>query len=171
MLLLMEVGGFLAHGPFQPVMQRAGGAAGMNLGSMAAFLHLETAASAKARGAHVHAAISGVAADRTPRREAGQLAGSLAGVIGAVGGASRHAIVTSSGAEPALTEEKQALASALPGAAPICVGDLVGHGLEAQFPVGVALAAAGIDAGLFADVVVAGAGHHRGEGAARLVKA
>ncbi|MGL4729809.1 MAG: beta-ketoacyl-ACP synthase [Bosea sp. (in: a-proteobacteria)] len=170
MLLLMEVGGFLAHGPFQPVMQRKGESAGMHLGSMAAFLHLETATSAKARGAHIYAAVTGVAADRSPRREAGQVAGSLAGVIKAVGSAG-HVIATTSGAEPALADERHALGSALPGAGVQCVGDLVGHGLEAQFPVGGALAAAGIDAGLFADAIVAGAGHHRGEGAARLVKA
>jgi 3-oxoacyl-[acyl-carrier-protein] synthase II len=175
MLLLMEVGGFLAHGPFQPVMQRKGEAAGMHLGSMAAFLHLETAESARARGAFIHAKVAGVASDRARRAEAGQLSASLSGVIASAGtgiaGKAGALIATTSGAEPALHEEAKGFAAALPGVSPLCVGDLVGHGLEAQFPVGVALAAAGIGAGLFADAVVAGAGHFRGEGAARLVRA
>jgi 3-oxoacyl-[acyl-carrier-protein] synthase II len=170
MLLLMEVGGFLAHGPFQPVMQRKGEAAGMHLGSMAAFLHLESAESAKSRGAFIHARIAGVASDRARRAKPGELAASLSRAMASVGKAGAF-IATTSGAEPALHEESAAFAASLPGVAPLCVGDLVGHGLEAQFPVGVALAAAGIGAGLFADAVVAGAGHHRGEGAARLVRA
>jgi 3-oxoacyl-[acyl-carrier-protein] synthase II len=170
MLLLMEVGGYLGHAPFRPVAERAGEAAGMVLGSMAAFLHLESAASAKARGAHVHAAITAVATDRAPRRAPGEVTSSLSGVIRQVG-ASGHVVATSSGAQPALSEEIAAVEAALPGATRVFVGDLVGHGLEAQFPVGVALAAAAIDAGLYGDAVVAGAGHHRGEGAARLAKA
>ncbi len=170
MLLLMEVGGFLAQAPFRPVVERDGEQAGMNLGSMAAFLHLETEASAKARGATILARIAGVAADRARRKAAGDVAASLTGVMAAVGQA-KALIATTSGAEPALGEEKQAFAKALPDVKPIYLGDLVGHGLEAQFPVAVALAAAGIHAGLFADVLVAGAGHHRGEGAARLVQA
>jgi 3-oxoacyl-[acyl-carrier-protein] synthase II len=170
MLLLMEVGGFLAHGPYEPVMQRKGEAAGMHLGSMAAFLHLETAESAKARGAFIHAKVAGVASDRARRAKPGELSASLSGVIASVGKAG-ILIATTSGAQPALNEESAAFAGTLPGVSPICVGDLVGHGLEAQFPVGVALAAAGIGAGLFADAVIAGAGHFRGEGAARLVRA
>jgi 3-oxoacyl-[acyl-carrier-protein] synthase II len=142
----------------------------MHLGSMAAFLHLETAESAKARGAFIHAKVAAVASDRARRTEAGQLSASLSGVIGSVGKAAAL-IATTSGALPALAGEAEAFAASLPGVAPVCVGDLVGHGLEAQFPVGVALAAAGIGAGLFPDAVIAGAGHFRGEGAARLVRA
>jgi 3-oxoacyl-[acyl-carrier-protein] synthase II len=171
MLLLMEAGGMLAKGPFTPVLSRSGDSAGMILGSMAAFLHLETRESAQARGATIHARIAHVAADQCRRSAAGQVSASLGGVLSTVmqpGGSVSRLIATSSGAG-ALGEERAAFAAVLPDAAPLAIGDLVGHGLEAAFPVGVALAAASIAAGLDTDVVVAGAGHHRGEGASRLV--
>ncbi len=48
-------------------------------------------------------------------------------------------------------------------------GDMIGHSVEAQFPFGIALAAAGAQAGkLPGGVVVTSVGHHRGEGAAKV---
>ncbi|MGL4442182.1 MAG: beta-ketoacyl-ACP synthase, partial [Alsobacter sp.] len=61
--------------------------------------------------------------------------------------------------------------SGLPQARRIATGDLVGHALEAAFPVSVALAAAALSAGQAQEAVVTGIGHWRGEGAAHLVKA
>jgi 3-oxoacyl-[acyl-carrier-protein] synthase II len=67
------------------------------------------------------------------------------------------------------TEERQALDTLAPGAAPRALGDIFGHMMEAQAPAGVALGAALIDAGQAADVRVTSVGHHRGEGLVRLV--
>ena len=169
MLLLMEAGGMLSHGAFQPVLARKGAASGMILGSMAAFLHLETRSTAEARGATIFADIAAIATDQCRRDKAGQVAASLAGVMTKVGTASQL-IATSSGAA-VMAEELQAFAAVLPGVSAVASGDLVGHGLEAAFPVAVAMAAGRIAVGDSDSIIVAGAGHHRGEGAARLVRA
>lgn len=174
MLLLMEAGGMLGHGAFRPVMERGGEASGMILGSMAAFLHLETRRSAEARGAAILARVAAVAADQCRRDAPGQVAASLhavmAKVIDAKAGHPPQLMTTSSGTAVA-AEEQQAFAAMLPGVGALATGDHLGHGLEAAFPVGAALAAALIAAGHAEDIVVAGAGHHRGEGAARLASA
>ncbi len=169
MLLLLELGGLLETGNIRPVLERSGPDAGIVFGSMAAFLHLETRESAAARGATVLAQITAVAADQSHRTEPGGVAASLGGVIAKVGAAGTL-IATTSGAAGCLAEEARAFANAAPAATVLALGDLVGHGLEATFPMGVALAAASIAAGNATDIVVAGAGHHRGEGAARLIR-
>lgn len=166
MMLVFELADLLWTGPFAPVFAREAKGGGMITGSMAAFLMLESRASAEARGARVLAVLSGVAADRSRRRAPGDVAHSLAGVIGQVGAAPR-VLAISSGVAVVAQEEARALS----GAKVTAVGDLVGHGVEAAFPVGVALAAAAIASGAEREVLVAGAGHHRGEGAARLVAA
>jgi len=170
MLLLLELGGCLWKDAFKPVFERAAGGGGLITGSMAAFLVLEAREAAEARGATILARVAGVAADQCRRTTGGAVTASLAGLIGHVGGA-RLVIATSSGVAPIADEERAAIGQGAPGAEIMALGDLVGHGLEAAFPVGVALAAAAIAAGVADEVVVAGAGHQRGEGAARLAKA
>jgi 3-oxoacyl-[acyl-carrier-protein] synthase II len=169
MLLLLELGGLLETGEIRPVLERTGPDSGIVFGSMAAFLHLETREGAVARGARIFAQITAVAADQSHRKEPGQVAASLEAVVAKVG-TSTTLIATTSGAAASLAEERQAFAKAAPGADVKALGDLVGHGIEAMFPMGVALAAASIAAGDAADVIVAGVGHHRGEGAARLIR-
>ena len=126
MLLLMEAGGVLSHGAFQPVFARRGESSGMILGSMAAFLHLETRASAEARGAKIHACIAGIASDQCRRDAHGQVAASLMAVIKKAG-ISDKMMATSSGACVA-AEEKQAMDTVSPGAHLVAVGDFIGHG-------------------------------------------
>jgi 3-oxoacyl-[acyl-carrier-protein] synthase II len=65
-------------------------------------------------------------------------------------------------------EESAALAAVAAGRTPVAVGDLVGHAIEAAFPVAVALAAALLSEGEAASALVTGVGHHRGEGVASL---
>ena len=70
-----------------------------------------------------------------------------------------------------ITAEEASAIAGLPAAKRVATGDLVGHALEAAFPISVALAAIALANGQASEAIVTGAGHWRGEGAARLVKA
>lgn len=170
MLLLLEAGGYLRKGGFAPVFAREDGP-GIISGSAVAFLVLEPAEHARARGATIHARLAAVGATRS-RRRPGSVEQALAGLLAGFGPGdqNRLAISAASGAAGVTAEEEAALKRS--GAARlIASGDLVGHALEAAFPIAVALAAAAIAAGQTRDAIVTGAGHWRGEGAAHLVAA
>ncbi|MGH6781436.1 MAG: beta-ketoacyl-ACP synthase, partial [Sphingomonadaceae bacterium] len=171
MLLLLEAGGYLRKGDFAPVFERAD-APGLITGSAAAFLVLESAERATARGAKVLARLSHVAAARSRRDEQGAVEASLRKLVAGFGAVSSSplAISAATGAAGITAEEALAIAS-LPAAKCVATGDLVGHSLEAAFPVSVALAAIALANGQASEAIVTGAGHWRGEGAARLVKA
>ncbi len=70
MLLLFELGGFVLKGAPAPVFERTPGADGMVTGSLGAFLVLEAADAARARGAAPKATLSAVAASRARRGKA-----------------------------------------------------------------------------------------------------
>ncbi len=166
MLLLFELGGAVLKGDVAPTFERLPGHDGMVTGSVGAFLVLEDAASAAARGARVFARLGEVRADRT-RREPGDVTRSLT-ALGA-GRAPKLAVSAASGMAAAAQEEKAALDAIAPDARLVAMGDLVGHSVEAAFPAAVALAAGMLSAGLAEEAVVTGVGHHRGEGVARLI--
>jgi 3-oxoacyl-[acyl-carrier-protein] synthase II len=185
LLLLYEAGGHALKGAFAPVFEREAHGGGLALGSLGAFLVLESSEHARARSAAARAKLTSVASDRANREPGGttallermwtQLAPRLE--LG-------HAAIISgaTGAEPATSEERKFLAAHAD--VPIRVtGTHIGHGVEAQFPMNVALAALSLSHGrLFppADasgtersmndtlrqVVVTGVGHWRGEGMA-----
>ena len=92
-LLLFELGGFLRTGGFAPVFARED-APGMITGSAAAFLVLESAEHAKARGAHAHARLSHVGAHRS-RRQPGSVAKGLDKLLGGFGPAAPGARASS----------------------------------------------------------------------------
>ncbi|KFC62924.1 Beta-ketoacyl synthase [Bosea sp. LC85] len=171
MLLLLEAGGYLRKDDFAPVFERAD-EPGLITGSAAAFLVLESAERAKARGAKVLARLSQVAAARSRRSEQGAVDASLRKLVAGFGTVSSSPLVISAatGAAGITAEEASAIAS-LPAAKRVATGDLVGHALEAAFPISVALAAIALANGQASEAIVTGAGHWRGEGAARLVKA
>ena len=81
------------------------------------------------------------------------------------------AISAATGCAGITGEEAAAIAAAAPTAKRIAAGDLLGHGVEAAFPVSVALAAIALSVGQAREAIVTGAGHWRGEGAAHLVQA
>lgn len=170
MLLLLELGGFLRTGDFAPVFARDDGP-GIITGSASAFLVLESAKRAAARGARAHARLSHVGAARS-KRASGSVETALRGLVSGFGPASPGALAISAATGAAgITAEEAAAIGSLAQARRIATGDLVGHAMEAAFPVSVALAAAAISVGQASEAVVTGAGHWRGEGAARLVAA
>lgn len=171
MLLLFEAGGFLRRGGFAPVFERTE-APGAITGSAGAFLVLETAERAKARGATVLARLTHVGAARAKRSQSGAVEAALRQLIAGFGPAAPGTLAVSAATGVAdITAQEAAAIASLPQAKRVATGDLVGHAVEAAFPVSVALAAIALSAGQAAEAIVTGAGHWRGEGAARLVKA
>jgi len=186
MILLYGAGGGLWRGGYAPVSARPGG--GMILGCVNAFLVIEAAAHARARGARPLARIAVVAADASRRAAPGAIRASTealwrqvaplvpAGPLAVSSGAS--------GAAPALAEE-QGFLSALAPAAVRTPASLWGHGMEGAFPANIALGALALSRRAMcapldpsdrgdaapAAVLVTGIGHWRGEALALLTPA
>ena len=182
LLMLYEFGGFNLKTRHQPVWARAENA-GFALGSGGAFLVIESKEHAQARGAKPFARLTAVAADHT-RRQPGAVKATLDKLWAKLNPRKdRLAIVTgATGAEP-VTSEERAFLAAHPGVAVRATNTMFGHLLEAQFPLGLALAALAASRGeMFPaqdstgleiemsqapdQIVVVGAGHWRGEGMA-----
>jgi 3-oxoacyl-[acyl-carrier-protein] synthase II len=191
LLLNMELGGNLWARPFNSVWQRQPAGGGLVLGSIGAFLVLESRAHAEARGAHPYARLTAIGSDRC-RRDRGHVRESLSLLFedrctGLTAG--RLAMLSGAGGvEPVTGEELEFLLS-LEGAgyhpAIRAYGSRLGHGVEAHFPLGIALAALSLRAQAFYPpfdasgveepfdgplerVLVTGLGHWRGEGLALL---
>jgi 3-oxoacyl-[acyl-carrier-protein] synthase II len=164
-ILIYEMGGMVWRDPAVPVAARDGG--GFVPGSAAAFMVLESEDHAAARGARAHARLSPVQAGHS-RRTPGSVGAALSAMAGTLGEAG--AILSgNAGCGDAAREELALWRAERPAARLIHTGDLIGHSIEAQFPFGVALAAAGVASGRLRDgALVTSAGHHRGEGAVKV---
>jgi 3-oxoacyl-[acyl-carrier-protein] synthase II len=168
-LLIYEMGGYLWKRPYKPVFDRAPEGGGMILGSGGAFLVLESREHARARGVAPRALIAEIASDRS-RREPGDVAAALRRQAAALGGAPDVVISGATGVQGITQEEREAIRGFAGDAAVHATGDLVGHPMEAQAPIGAALAAGLISSGKAGDVLVTSVGHRRGEGALRLTR-
>ena len=138
MILSFELGGHLLKGDWAKVRERAGDG-GAVLGSLGAFLVLESADHARARGARAHARLAAVAQDygRAEQRKA-----RIETALGALGASDIATLVSgASGGAAATRDEFDALNAHVDASAIVTIGDLVGHGVEAQFPAAVAIAA------------------------------
>lgn len=169
LLLIYEMAGLLWNEPFRPVFAR-GGHGGFIPGSAAVSLVLEAREHAERRGARPLAVLHPVAADRS-RRKPGDIATSLGRLAAGFSplDAARTAVFSgATGLSQATADERAALGTILPNAHVTATGDLIGHAIEAQFPFGVALAAAALaERAIEQDsVLVTSVGHHRGEGLA-----
>ncbi len=183
LLLLYEFGDFNLKKKYAPVWAREHNS-GFALGSGGAFLVIESRAHAEARGAKPFARLTSVVADHARRRRSGDIASTLESLWSKLGDRKDGAaiITGATGAEP-VTSEERAFLRAHPDIPVRATGTLFGHTLEAQFPLGLAVAALSLSRGaLFApdnssdqeiamskppaQIVVIGAGHWRGEGMA-----
>ncbi|HZH50750.1 MAG TPA: beta-ketoacyl-ACP synthase [Microvirga sp.] len=169
-LLIYEMGGFLWKQPFRPVWERGPDGGGMILGSGACFLVLESREHAAARGAKPLATIAGVASDRS-RREPGSVGRAIRAQAEKLGARPDVVISGATGIKGITGDEQAALTALAPQAAVHATADVVGHTMEAQAPIGVALAAALIGQGRAGEALVTSVGHWRGEGAVRITKA
>lgn len=184
MLLLMELGHYLAKGEPKPVWSRSGDDAGLCLGSMGAFLVLESEAHARKRGIKPYAALAAVEADHG-KRDSGAATERLSAALTrmAVGDSAATnpsgVLSGASGVEDITSEERDWLAANLPETPARAFGTLAGHGMETHFPLGIALAAITVQKQQFfapleaaeaassdapSNVLVTTLGHYRSEG-------
>ena len=187
MILLFEAIGAHAQGEWQPLWSRgAGEGGGMIIGSVGAFLVLEARKRAEARGAKIYARIDAIEGDRGVRDE-GRLEKRLERLLAPAKDAAETVVFSGASGYDAVTDrEKTVLEKLLPNAAIRGFGGVSGHGLEAQFPLGLALAALALESGAKVppfdisaekpmtspgqQAVVTTVGHVRGEGVAVLSK-
>ncbi|WP_264047062.1 beta-ketoacyl-ACP synthase [Methylobacterium flocculans] len=171
-MVIHEMGGYLRARDFRPVFDRDGdGEAGFILGSSAAFLVIEAAEHAAARGARALARLGPVASERT-RRAPGSTEASLTALWAATGGGQPDAILSgATGVAPVTTEEAAALRRLAPSAPITALGDVIGHSLETAAPFGAALAAGLISERGLSEVAITVVGHRRGEGVIRVTAA
>ncbi|QFR31890.1 beta-ketoacyl-ACP synthase [Ancylobacter sp. TS-1] len=181
MLLLFALKRLARHAPWAPVLADP---QGVPTGSAGAFLVLESPEHATARGAKPIAKLSGVWSERAQRNEPGAVEAVIEQLVKtAEGGVSEGTAILSAATgapEPTRAEAAVLARSGLPVRS---VTDRVGHGLEAQMPVALALATLCVAEGrLFAPLpgeplekpfdgtlsraIVTAVGHWRGEGVA-----
>ena len=180
MQLVFELGQYLMQGDWAPVWDRAESSPGMALGSIGAFMVLESEEHAKKRGAKPYAQIADVVSDSGKRGStaAETRLGNLVERIGV--GTDVPVFSGASGAGEATAIERNVVGD---NAAIRAYGSLTGHGVEAHFPLGVALAATALQRGALPppvgaletahdgaveQILVTGVGHWRSEGLALL---
>jgi 3-oxoacyl-[acyl-carrier-protein] synthase II len=132
----------LSQGDWRPLWSRGSAAGGgIVLGSASAFLVLESLSHAESRGASIYATLDGVAADRGGR-EGDALESRLGGLFaGTPDDGSTLVLSGASGLVDITAREKSLLERTFPKGSLRAYGNLFGHALEAQFPLGLALAA------------------------------
>jgi 3-oxoacyl-[acyl-carrier-protein] synthase II len=183
LLMLYEFAGLSLKDKYTPVWERPG-KGGFALGSLGAFLVIEAREHAEARGAKPLARLSVVLSDRG-KRQPGTVLATLTRMWDGLKDKVKagHAAVLSgaTGAAPATEEERTFLTAH--DLAVRATGSYLGHGLEPQFPMNVALAtvvlghgtlfppcdSSGLErpaSGDVSQVLVTGVGHWRGEGLA-----
>jgi 3-oxoacyl-[acyl-carrier-protein] synthase II len=178
--MLYEFGGFALKDAFRPVWQRAAHP-GFALGSMGAFLVLEASEHARARGAKPLARLAAVANARSDRKP-GAITATLARLWDTL--PTLHpgsAFISGATGAAAATAEERAFLEAHAELVVRATGTHIGHGVEPQFAMNIALAALAVGpaslyppgepfernmSGALSQAVVTGVGHWRGEGLA-----
>jgi 3-oxoacyl-[acyl-carrier-protein] synthase II len=184
LLLLYDSGGHMLCGAFQPVWERSQ-RAGMVLASLGAFLVLESRDHAEARGVTPMARLSAVISQRS-NRSPGAITAALRrmweGLLSRSAGQRLAVLSGATGTEPATSEER-AWIKTIADVPVRATGSVLGHGLEPQFVMNIALAALGLDRqklfpptdpssverryeGPLDGIAVTSVGHWRGEGMA-----
>lgn len=184
LLMLYEFGGNCLKEPYKPVWER-GAQGGFALGSLGAFLVIEARDHAEQRGAKPLARLTTVMSDRSNRKPGAATAalGRLWDKIKDKIKPGHAAILSGASGATAATAEERAFLEAHGDLAVRATGSYLGHGMEPQFPMNVALAAVALNQdrlfppadasglekpmdGKVDQVLVTGVGHWRGEGLA-----
>jgi 3-oxoacyl-[acyl-carrier-protein] synthase II len=184
MLMLYEFAGMNLKERFAPVWEREA-RPGFALGSLGAFLVLESRAYAERRGAKPMARLTSVASEYC-RREPGTVGKSLRDLWRKLGLSLQRdqaAVISGATGLTPITSEERAFFAEQPGLSVRATGTHLGHGLEPQFPMNIALAALSISrkalfppcgatafeqpmGGALRQALVTSVGHWRGEGVA-----
>jgi 3-oxoacyl-[acyl-carrier-protein] synthase II len=185
LLMLYEFAELVLKNKYAPIWERRNAAAGFALGSLGAFLVIEAREHAEKRGAKPLAKLSAVVSDRATRQP-GTISETLSrlwdGLKTKINAGHAAILSGTTGVKPATAEERMFL-ELHPDLAVRATGSYVGHGLEPQFAMNIALAtvalghgslfppcdSTGLERPMTADltqVVVTGVGHWRGEGLA-----
>jgi 3-oxoacyl-[acyl-carrier-protein] synthase II len=186
MLMLYTAGGLLRRGPWAPVLSR-GDAPGAVTGTQAAFLVLETAEGARARGARGLARLGAVATSQSRRTPAdpghAAMAAALNGLAPRLPAGPLPVISGCTGVTAPTALEREVLGGLYRPLALRATGSRIGWGVEATFPANVALAALMLAEGRFpapieelealfegapSDILVTGFAAWRGEAIAHL---
>ena len=177
MLLFFALGGYLQEGKHADVWNRDGTV----LGSVGAFLVMESRAHAEARGAKPYAKLSGVAAEHG-KRDSASTNKRLESAFAKLSASGSTAVLSGATGCADITKTEQEFLSANLADAPIrAFGNVMGHSIETHFPLGVALAALSFKQGAMYkpmssnevesdtapdNILVTTLGHNRAEGMA-----
>jgi 3-oxoacyl-[acyl-carrier-protein] synthase II len=178
MLLLYALGGVLRRGTWAPMAERAASAegGGMIMGSVGAFLVLETRSHAEARGAKGFAELGPVVTGSARRTGEDTARASAAALVESMRTVLRPGYAVVSGASGALgpTEEEAGFLADLRDSGPaqgrvLHTAEAIGHSIEAAFPANLALGALALaQTEASPQVLVTGFGAWRGEALALL---
>lgn len=185
LLMLYEFGGNCLKGQYRPVWERSAEDGGFALGSLGAFLVIEARDHAEARGAKPLARLTAVVSDRSNRQPGAAISalGKLWDKIKDKIKPAKAAVLSGATGAAAPTAEERAFLESHGDLAVRATGSYLGHGMEPQFPMNVALAAVALNQdrlfppadasglekpmnGKVDQVLVTGVGHWRGEGLA-----
>ena len=185
LLMLYEFAELALKNGYAPIWERGNTRPGFALGSLGAFLVMEARDHAEKRGAKPLGRLSAVVSDRANRKP-GTIAQTLSSLwdrLTAKTKIGRGAVLSgATGVHPATAEERQFLESH-GDLAVRATGSYLGHGLEPQFPMNIALATVALRHGSvfppcdttglekpftgdLTQILVTGVGHWRGEGLA-----
>lgn len=188
LLLSVQLGDYLLKNSGAPIAKRIEGDGGTVTGSAGAFLVLEDAEFAKARGATPYAKIDGVASDLGTRGNAETKArfDEILAKLSIEDKANTAIVSGATGCKEIAEIEFKSIAEQFGSDAAIrCYTSMVGNSFEANFPFGIALSALALKNSNFYppfeakekqstnapnSILVTALGHYRGEGAA-LIKA
>ncbi len=156
-LLHYEMGGLQRRAPFDGIWARQDSAGGLVLGSVGAFLVIESRAHAEARGAPAFAHIAAIRTDRC-HRDPGQATANARAQFDAVAShwdQAGAAVISGASGVAAITREEQAFLASL-GRPVRASATAMGTSLEPSFPASLALAAISVQRGaLFAPLEAA----------------
>ena len=189
LLMLYEFGKFNLKDAYKPIWERGENDGGFALGSMGAFLVIESREHAEKRGAKPLARLSAVVSDRS-KRTAGAVTETLTKLwdkIKAKVKPGPTAVMSGATGAASVTAEERKFLEQHGDLAVRASGTYLGHGMEPAFPMNIALAtiALGHDTlfppadstglekplgGPLRQVVVTSVGHWRGEGLALVEK-
>ncbi len=188
LLLIQELGHYLARDCADPVLKRQASGGGMVPGTAGAFLVIEDAEFAKARGATPYAKITGVTSDLGKRDDASTIA-RAEGIFDRLPKSRENisSVVSGmSGVSDITNQETEFLQKQLAKNTPVrAIGSMFGHCMEGNFPSSIALAALALKNQKFyppfeeaeqpmstkpETVLVTSFGHRHGEGMALVEK-